>query len=126
MTPRMTADRSGDENPQAPARPGPAGAAGCELCEAAPITRWWHADDLCWIADCEACDSPMVVWRRHGAEPPPDEVTTMLERLATVADARFGPGGYRVDRVMRQIPDHFHAHARDRSRSRSLFAAGGS
>ena len=30
-----------------------------------------------------------------------------------VADERFGPDGWSLDRVMRQIPDHFHAHARD-------------
>jgi hypothetical protein len=29
-----------------------------------------------------------------------------------VAAARYGVDGFRVDPVMRQIPDHFHAHAR--------------
>src|SRR5438132_8219490 len=29
------------------------------------------------------------------------------------SEARFGEGGYSIDAVMRQIPDHFHAHARD-------------
>ena len=86
---------------------------GCELCEAARMTPWHHEDDLCWVADCEVCDVPMVVWRRHGAEPPPAELHHMLAQLAAVADAVFGPGGYRVDRTMRQVPDHFHAHARD-------------
>jgi hypothetical protein len=37
----------------------------------------------------------------------------MLERLAEVATARLGPDRFRVDPVMRRIPDHFHAHARD-------------
>ena len=37
----------------------------------------------------------------------------MLERLGEAADSRFGAGGWSFDRVMRQIPDHFHAHARD-------------
>lgn len=86
---------------------------GCDLCEAAPITPWYHEDETCWVADCEVCDVPMVVWRSHGAEPPESEVEHMLARLGEVADARFGPDGWSYDRVMRQIPDHFHAHARD-------------
>jgi len=77
------------------------------------MTTWYHEDDICWVADCEVCDVPMVVWRRHGAEPPDAEVTHMLEALALAADNRFGPEGWSLDRVMRQIPDHFHAHARD-------------
>ena len=85
----------------------------CELCEAARLTTWYHEDDVCWVADCEVCDVPMVVWRRHGPEPPPAEVDHMLARLTEVAAARFGPDGFSTDRNMRQIPDHFHAHARD-------------
>ncbi len=37
----------------------------------------------------------------------------MVARLTEVADRRFGAEGWSIDRVMRQIPDHFHAHARD-------------
>ena len=88
----------------------------CELCDAAALTPWYYEDALCWVADCEACDTPMVVWRHHGAAPPPDQVEAMIARLATVASQRFGEDGFTVDRVMRQIPDHFHAHARDRAR----------
>ena len=55
----------------------------------------------------------MVVWREHGPTPPAAAVDHMLTELERVAWARFGEGGYSVDRVMRQIPDHFHAHARD-------------
>jgi hypothetical protein len=36
----------------------------------------------------------------------------MLARLAEVAAARLD-GAFRIDPVMRRIPDHFHAHARD-------------
>jgi len=86
---------------------------GCELCEAARLTPWHHEDEICWVADCEICDVPMVVWRRHGAAPPEDERAHMLDVLARVATARFGEGGFHVDPAMRQIPDHFHAHARD-------------
>ena len=35
----------------------------CDLCEAARITPWFHEDDLCWIAECEICAVPMVVWK---------------------------------------------------------------
>jgi hypothetical protein len=55
----------------------------------------------------------MVVWKQHGAEPPAADVTQMIAELERVATERFGAGGYSIDRVMRQIPDHFHAHARD-------------
>jgi hypothetical protein len=89
------------------------GRPGCDLCEAAQITPWHHECDVCWVADCEICEVPMVVWREHGREPPPDALEHMIEQLTKVADARFGPDGWSVDRVMRQIPDHFHAHGRD-------------
>jgi len=85
----------------------------CELCEAARITAWHHEDDHCWVADCEVCRVPMVVWKQHGAVPPDALREHMLERLDSVATARFGVDGYKIDAVMRQIPDHFHAHARD-------------
>lgn len=87
--------------------------AGCELCEAARFTHWYHEDDICWVADCEVCDTPMVVWRHHGTEPPAEHVQHMLDRLAEAADARFGAGEWSYDRTMRQIPTHFHAHSRD-------------
>lgn len=86
----------------------------CDLCEAAPITPWHFEDDVCWIADCEICAVPMVVWRSHGATPPPEAVEHMAARLGEVADEHLGPGGWALDPVMRQIPDHFHAHARRR------------
>jgi hypothetical protein len=77
------------------------------------MTAWHHEDDLCWIADCEVCDTPMVVWRDHGSTPPAEDVDAMIGQLIRVATARFGVGKFTIDRTMRQIPDHFHAHARD-------------
>jgi len=85
----------------------------CDLCEAARMTDWYHEDEVCWVADCEVCDVPMVVWREHGAKPPDDAVEHMVARLTEAANLRFGADGWSIDRVMRQIPDHFHAHARD-------------
>lgn len=93
---------------------GPAGAGRrCELCEARRVTAWYAEDDVCWVADCEVCQVPMVVWRQHGADPPADALVHMESVLRDVADRRFGEGGWTLDSVMRQIPDHFHAHARD-------------
>ena len=77
------------------------------------MTTWYHEDDICWVADCEICAVPMVVWRHHGATPPSGDVDHMLDELTRVARARFGDASFSVDAVMRQIPDHFHAHARD-------------
>jgi hypothetical protein len=93
--------------------PGPGTDPDCELCEAARITDWFFEDDRCWVADCEVCAVPMVVWKFHGNQPPEEDVTHMLDRLGEVADERLGAGNWSYDRVMRQIPDHFHAHARD-------------
>ena len=54
---------------------------GCDLCRAARITPWYHEDDICWVAECEVCDVPMVVWRFHGSEPPAEHLTHMRVRL---------------------------------------------
>ncbi|HVM41230.1 MAG TPA: hypothetical protein VM618_10685 [Acidimicrobiia bacterium] len=85
---------------------------GCDLCEAAQITAWYHEDDVCWVADCEICMVPMVVWKQHGPTPPDEEREHMLGHLHRVGTDRYGEGGFSIDAVMRQIPDHFHAHAR--------------
>ena len=85
----------------------------CELCAADRFTHWYHEDEHGWVADCEACDCPMVVWHEHGTDPGEAVVGHLLARLAEAADARFGEGRWTTDRVMRQIPGHFHAHARD-------------
>ncbi len=84
----------------------------CDLCEAAPITKRHYEDDLCWIADCEICLVPMVVWRVHDASPPPEVKATLHQLLAAVADPILGEGGWKMDDNMRNIPDHYHAHAR--------------
>ena len=84
----------------------------CDLCEAASITTRYFDNDLCWIADCEICLVPMVVWRAHDAAPS-DAVKAQLHRyLAEVADRELGEGVWSIDDHMRNIPDHYHAHAR--------------
>lgn len=89
----------------------------CELCRADRITPWFHEDEHCWVAECEICAVPMVVWRQHGTDPPEEVLVAMLRQLTEVAVARFGEGQFGIDRHMRQIPDHFHAHARPFRRS---------
>ncbi|MEM7093568.1 MAG: hypothetical protein AAF567_11245 [Actinomycetota bacterium] len=85
----------------------------CDLCKAERFTHWYHEDDVCWIADCEVCSVPMVVWKPHGTDPSDETVEHMLDALTTAATERFGPDAFNLDRNMRQIPEHWHAHARD-------------
>lgn len=89
----------------------------CDLCEAARMTQWHHEDDLCWVADCEICAVPMVVWRHHGL-PSPADAAAMTSRLAAVATGRLGAEGeaWYLDGNRRNIPDHWHVHARRRWR----------
>ncbi|MFT7600699.1 MAG: hypothetical protein ACI8TP_003645 [Acidimicrobiales bacterium] len=95
-------------------RPGPRGPnADCELCAADRFTHWYYEDEHCWVADCEVCAVPMVVWNDHGTEPTDEVVEHMMLMLAQTAEARFGAGEWKTDRTMRQVPEHFHAHARD-------------
>jgi hypothetical protein len=82
----------------------------CDLCKAEKMTPWFHEDDLCWIAECDVCAVPMVVWRFHGAQPPAEQVAEMRARLGEVAAREVGE--FYVDDVLRNIPGHWHAHAR--------------
>ncbi len=82
----------------------------CDLCAAERLTHWYHEDDVCWVAECELCDVPMVVWRRHGTEPPADDVRHMTAMLERAAGERFSD--FYVDAIRRNIPDHWHAHGR--------------
>ena len=68
---------------------------GCELCEAARITEWFHEDDICWVAACEVCDVPMVVWKQHGNQPPEADVEHMLAQLGRWPMPGSGPASGR-------------------------------
>lgn len=83
----------------------------CELCEEARFTEWFHEDDLCWVAECEACSVPMVVWRNHSPHPSDDVKAELHRRLGDVMDRCF-EGAWRIDDHLRTIPTHYHAHAR--------------
>lgn len=84
----------------------------CELCEAARLSAWFHEDAECWVAECESCAVPMVVWKSHAVDPPADAEHRMLEHLNAVAEASFG--AFWIDPDRRSIPDHWHVHARPR------------
>lgn len=84
----------------------------CELCEAARLTPWFHECDVCWVAECEACATPMVVWRHHGTDPDPESEAHMHAALAEVAQDLYD--GHWIDPDRRSIPGHWHVHARPR------------
>lgn len=94
-------------------RPFPPTDPNCELCQADRWTHWYAVTDDGWIADCEVCAVPMMVWWDHGPNAPDDAKARLLEALTAAADERFGPGNWQLDTTMRQVPEHFHAHARD-------------
>ncbi len=86
-------------------------ASDCELCAAERITDWFFEDELCWIAECEQCWVPMVVWKEHAPAPPPEVYAQLIDRLAAVVAEHYGFEFY-VDDNMRTIPTHYHAHGR--------------
>ena len=83
----------------------------CELCEAARMSEWFFEDDECWIAECESCGVPMVVWRVHNPDPPIEIRERLIGKLTDVV-SQFFDFELRIDDNMRTIPDHYHAHAR--------------
>lgn len=85
----------------------------CELCAAARLTEWFYEDELCWVAECEACAVPMVVWRVHAPAPPADVKALLHARLAEVVARHFRDEPW-IDDNLRSIPNHYHAHARPR------------
>ena len=91
----------------------PSPSPGCELCAATPFTEWFYEDDECWVAECESCSVPMIVWRRHHPQPPTDVRRRLHERLTAVIGEHFTDEIW-IDENMRTIPTHYHAHARPR------------
>lgn len=85
----------------------------CELCAADRITEWFHEDELCWVAECEMCAVPMVVWKCHATDPSDELRATLHDRLR-IAVGRFYDFEPWIDDNMRSIPTHYHAHARPR------------
>ncbi|MGB0113549.1 MAG: hypothetical protein WBP59_10045 [Ilumatobacteraceae bacterium] len=85
----------------------------CELCEAAPLTERFFDDEFCWVAECESCSVPMVVWRSHDAHPSEEVKAALHARLTAVVAVHFD-GEIWIDDNLRSIPTHYHAHARRR------------
>jgi hypothetical protein len=85
----------------------------CDLCAADRVTEWFYEDDVCWVAECEQCAVPMVVWRVHHPDPPSPLRAAMEARLVAVVTEHYDFEHW-IDDTMRSIPDHFHAHARPR------------
>ena len=88
--------------------------ADCDLCEAARITPWFHEDDVCWIAECEICAVPMVVWRGHGDRAAGRASSSTCTPASPRSSSVHFEFEHYVDDNMRNIPDHYHAHARPR------------
>ena len=88
--------------------------AACELCEAARLTEWFYEDDECWIAECESCSVPMVVWRVHDPRPARRRQGDAPRPAGRRRSAEHFEDEHYVDDNLRTIPTHYHAHARPR------------
>ena len=76
----------------------------CPLCKAERKTRWYYEDELVWVADCETCGIPMIVWREHTMTVP----LSGLIHMCMVIGKLFGNARVRVKQ--RKIKDHLHWH----------------
>jgi len=94
----------------------------CELCEAAHLTQRFYEDEMCWVAECEQCSVPMVVWKQHDPNPPEEVRVVLIDRLRDVVTLHYGFEWW-IDENMRSVPAHFHAHARPRG---GFFGSGSS
>jgi hypothetical protein len=106
---RFNGGMTSAESPPATPAPDP----DCELCDAAHVTEWFYEDELCWVAECEACFVPMAVWKRHDPNPPEEVRVVLNARLSEVVVAHYGFELW-FDDNMRSIPTHYHVHARPR------------
>ena len=90
------------------------GSGECELGEAAKMSEWFYADHECWIAECESCAVPMVVWKIHHPSPDEEIRQRLHSKLSAIVEQHFDFEP-RIDDNMRTIPDHYHAHARPKN-----------
>ena len=81
----------------------------CPLCRAERKTSWYFENETMWVADCDTCDEPMFVLKRHSHLPDELELLLMVEK----AKEMFGDDPP-FDFVRRRIPQHFHFHVRVR------------
>jgi len=82
----------------------------CDLCKRERKTTLYYEDDKIWVVECESCHVPMAVWKEHKSSLAIMEseyiVRMALERIP------IKMSGYKVDPVMRNIPEHVHVHFR--------------
>ena len=84
----------------------------CQLCRLDRTTEWFVEETDFVVIECDQCDQPMAVWRRHTMEISEASAAAMEAALRGVADARLGAGNYYVDKKQRSITTHLHWHAR--------------
>lgn len=85
----------------------------CELCSLEEKTKWFERkDERFVIIECDQCDQPMSVWRKHEMIISDSDASDMETRLRAVADKFFKKEEYFVDKRQRTIDDHLHWHAR--------------
>jgi len=76
----------------------------CPLCRAERLTKWYHEDDVCWIADCLSHpDKKLVVLKRHARVPTVNESEHIMELVSRLFPRKRW-------RYPRSILDHFHLH----------------
>lgn len=79
----------------------------CILCNLERRTRWLYSDKVCVVCECETCHVPMLVFRRHGAQPSAQDEARAMEVLRHL--------GLVVKRKRaRLIHDHSHWHLEPR------------
>jgi hypothetical protein len=78
----------------------------CPLCNMEHKTKWYYEDDVWLICDCDSCNMPMIVYRKHLAY---EEVEVAdLHYIINKCMGLFGHIRFRTEH--RKIPDHFHWH----------------
>ena len=72
-------------------------------------------DELCWIAECELCATPMMISKVHNQVPTAEQLQAMTSKLRDVVSKHYGYEPW-IDPANLRIPDHYHAHARPLNR----------
>lgn len=84
---------------------------GCELCKREKINDVYYEDDVVWITVCKTCQCPLIVIKKHIADPTQSEKHYCINKAMKVCGRMFR-GPVLVDEKMRTIKDHWHAHLR--------------
>ncbi len=85
----------------------------CELCEKKHKTKWYYEDDYFYVCNCDTCNVPMIVAKRHTMKLNQEELIDIgWVLLHTFSSAWFSkdPLTIKLDQNQRKIKDHWHAH----------------